>query len=118
MQEAKQQPDGAVNVRSPRLSTDVESALAEYPKLPREVWIGTDSPVDKVRWLARRCDGSDRTISRLHDEKRELLRLLKSVHSWFMAKAPEHYNGCGLWIDVDITLRESANDEALRTGGG
>ena len=58
-----------------------------------------------------RCDGSDRTISRLHDEKRELLQLLKSVHSWFMEKAPEHYNGCGLWIDVDITLRESANAE-------
>lgn len=118
MQETKQQPEGAVDVSSPRLLADVESALEEYPKVPREVWIGTDSPVDKVRWLARRCDGSDRTISRLHDEvsrlhdeKRELLQLLKSVHSWFMEKAPEHYNGCGLWVDVDITLRESANDE-------
>lgn len=100
------------------LLADVESALAEYPKVPREVWIGTDSPVDKVRWLARRCDGSDRTISRLHDEvsrlhdeKRELLQLLKSVHDWFMEKSPENYNGCGLWIDVDITLRESANSD-------
>jgi len=36
----------------------------------------------------------------------EMLQLLKSVHSWFMEKAPEHYNGCGLWIDVEITLRE------------
>lgn len=98
-------------LRCSALLADVESALAEYPKVPREVWIGTDSPVDKVRWLARRCDSSDRTISRLHAEKRELLQLLKSVHLWFMEKAPEHYNGCGLWIDVDIKLRESANDK-------
>ena len=109
-QEASNVKSGAAVACSAWLA-DVESALSEYPKVPREVWIGTDSPVDKVRWLARRCDGSDRTISRLHDEKRELLQLLKSVHSWFMEKAPEHYNGCGLWIDVDITLRESANEK-------
>lgn len=52
-------------------------------------------------------------LRRKHDALREhhaeVLSLLKSVHSWFMEKAPEHYNGCGLWIDVDITLRESAN---------
>ena len=50
------------------LLADVESALAEYPKVPREVWIGTDSPVDKVRWLARRCNLLDLEVRRLHDD--------------------------------------------------
>lgn len=92
-----------------QLLSELKSALDEYPKIPNEVWIGTDSDVDKVRWLARRCEGSDRTISRLHDEKMELLTLLKSLHEWFMEKSPDNYNGCGLWIDVDATLRESPN---------
>lgn len=92
-----------------QLLAALESSLSEYPKIPSEVWIGTDSAVDKVRWLARRCDGSDRTISRLHDEKMELLTLLRSLHEWFMEKSPENYNGCGLWIDVDAMLRESPN---------
>lgn len=40
----------------------------------------------------------------------EILQLLQSVHLWFMKTAPEKYSGCGLWIDVDTTLRE-ANDK-------
>lgn len=52
----------------------------------------------------------------LREQHAEVLQLLKTVHSWFMEKAPEHYNGCGLWIDVDITLRESANAQAQRPG--
>lgn len=106
-----------------QLLAALESSLSEYPKIPSEVWIGTDSAVDKVRWLARRCEGSDRTISRLHDdvsrlhdEKRELLTLLKSLHEWFMEKSPDNYNGCGLWIDVDATLRESPNAEVSERG--
>lgn len=108
MQDTKQQLESAVDVSSTRLFAELQDALSEYPKIPQEVFIGTDSPTDKVRWLCRRCDGGDRTISRLHKEKAELLQLLKSVHAWFMEKAPEHYNGCGLWIDVDMTLRNSA----------
>lgn len=86
---------------------ELQDALAEYPNIPQDVCIGTNSATDKVRWLCRRCAGSDRAISLLCEEKHELLRLLKSVHMWFVEKAPEHYNGCGLWIDVDMTLRES-----------
>ena len=44
----------------------------------------------------------------------ELRRLLESVHFWFMQKSPEHYNGCGLWIDVDITLNETKPTEPKR----
>jgi hypothetical protein len=71
------------------------------------------------------CDGGDRMIAslfsqvlRLRDEKRELLNLLQSLHSWFMEKAPEHYNGCGLWIDVDITLRQSSDREVSKPAPG
>lgn len=41
----------------------LECALAEYPKIPQEVWIGSNSATDKVRWLAQRCKGGDRAIS-------------------------------------------------------
>lgn len=44
----------------------------------------------------------------------EVLSYLKSLHEWFLAKAPEHYKGCGLWIDVDITLKAYADDAAIR----
>ncbi len=37
-----------------------------------------------------------------------LVDLLRGVHEWFMKQAPEHYNGCGLWIDVDATLKDFA----------
>ena len=33
--------------------------------------------------------------------ERYLLRLL---HGWFLKKAPEHYKGCGLYIDVIAAL--------------
>lgn len=96
-----------LGVRTWSLSSELQDALTEYRKMPQDVCIGHNSLTDKVRWLCRRCDGDDRTISHLHEENRELLRLLKSVHMWFMEKAPEHYNGCGLWIDIDATLRIS-----------
>ena len=37
------------------------------------------------------------------------MELLKTVHEWFMERAPEHYNGCGLWIDVDMAIRDWQN---------
>lgn len=33
--------------------------------------------------------------------ERELLRLL---HDWFLQQAPEHYKGCGLYIDVSAAI--------------
>lgn len=35
----------------------------------------------------------------------KLLKLLNGVHSWFIQKAPEHYKGCGLFLDVQHILR-------------
>lgn len=37
------------------------------------------------------------------------IELLKSLHKWFMESAPEQYNGCGLWIDVDAFLAKEGN---------
>ena len=51
---------------------------------------------------------------KLERERNKALELLKTVHQWFMQKAPEHYNGCGLWIDVDMTIRDWQN---VRCGG-
>jgi len=45
-------------------------------------------------------------VDSLERERDEVLKLLKTVHEWFMQKAPEHYNGCGLWIDVDLTIKD------------
>lgn len=68
---------------------------------------GINEAFDEREAQAALCAGRDKAISHLREENLKLLRLLKSVHMWFMEKAPEHYNGCGLWIDVDMTLRES-----------
>ena len=54
---------------------------------------------------------------KLERERNEALELLKTVHEWFMQKAPEHYNGCGLWIDVDMKIRDWQNAEAIRPAG-
>lgn len=50
-------------------------------------------------------------LADLKQQNAELMQLLKSVHEWFMEKSPENYNGCGLWIDVDMTIREHSNME-------
>lgn len=40
----------------------------------------------------------------LLDHYRRHRERLQSVHEWFLQKAPEHYKGCGLCIDVDAIL--------------
>ena len=38
------------------------------------------------------------------DRVDEVRKLLRSVHDWFLQKAPDHYKGCGLYIDVEAEL--------------
>jgi hypothetical protein len=45
------------------------------------------------------------------DVRDKALELLTQVHKWFMKSAPERYNGCGLWIDVDEFLAEALEDK-------
>lgn len=45
--------------------------------------------------------------------RKPLVDLLRSVHTWFMQQAPQHYNGCGLWIDVDETLTEYPRENCI-----
>jgi hypothetical protein len=43
------------------------------------------------------------------ENSEKAIELLKSLHNWFMESAPEQYNGCGLWIDVDAFLAREGN---------
>lgn len=45
--------------------------------------------------------------------REQLVELLRSVHMWFMQQAPQHYNGCGLWIDVDVELSEHPRENCI-----
>ena len=45
--------------------------------------------------------------------RKPLVELLRGVHTWFMQQSPRHYNGCGLWIDVDATLAEHPRDNCI-----
>lgn len=38
------------------------------------------------------------------DRVDDLRKMLRAVHEWFLKKAPEHYKGCGLCIDVESEL--------------
>jgi hypothetical protein len=48
---------------------------------------------------------------KLERERDKAMDLLKTVHEWFMKSAPERYNGCGLWIDVDHAIREAEKNK-------
>jgi len=60
--------------------------------------------------LELQSERSDRIA--LERGNKSILVLLKAVHEWFMKISPENYNGCGLWIDVDATLRENLNSDS------
>ena len=79
MKDSPLQPTDDGRVRCSAWLGDVESALAEYGKVPDDVWIGKNSAADKVRWLARRSVGSDQAISRLNRENEDLRQLVSGL---------------------------------------
>jgi MoxR-like ATPase len=62
-------------------------------------------PEQELADLEARAESAEQRCERLLAERKEVTDLLHSVHNWFMQQAPEHYNGCGLWLDVDAFLK-------------
>ena len=65
------------------------------------------------RAIKSEADLKDRELRLFHAEadKERLIGMLGSLHRWMMEKAPQHYNGCGLWIDVDGELADAARKD-------
>lgn len=71
--------------------------------------------VNLANGLIAQLKSIDLSLLRQHDAevRKPLVELLRSVHTWFMQQAPHHYNGCGLWIDVDATLAEHPRENCI-----
>lgn len=66
----------------------------------------------------------DEEIARREADRVELVRdriahreLLQRLHIWFHASAPEHYVGCGLYIDIEAALTSGVIPTPAGTGG-
>lgn len=55
-----------------------------------------------------RKENLNNKITEVLKDTKQATELLRSLHNWFMETAPEHYNGCGLWFDVDDFLKYSS----------
>jgi hypothetical protein len=73
-----------------------------------------DKEVREKAWADKRIE-VELTAMKNHDAevRKPLVELLRSVHTWFMQQAPQHYNGCGLWIDVDDELSRHPRENCI-----
>jgi len=52
-----------------------------------------------------------RDYAALKERVKYLEQLLQSLHSWFLKSAPEHYKGCGLYMDIADELRQEEQED-------